>query len=129
MDSMQSSRGSATANWYRETEFMAEGTVVNGVLHMSGPLTFNTVGDRFRESGVLLAAAEPVTAVDLEQVENVDSAGLALLLEWQSMARRQGNELAFRNAPRDLLRLAALAEASDLLGLLPVPELAHDQLD
>jgi phospholipid transport system transporter-binding protein len=96
---------------------------------MSGPLTFDTVGGLFRDSGELPVATGRVTTVDLEKVENVDSAGLALLLEWQSRAKRQGHELDFRNAPRDLLRLAALAEASDLLGLLPVPELAHDQLD
>ena len=108
---------------------MGRETVIDGVLHMSGSLIFETVGDTYRNSGKLLSDPGALSAVDLGKVDNVDSAGLALLLEWQSLARRNGKNLDFRNAPRDLLRLAALAEASELLGLIPVPELAHDQLD
>jgi phospholipid transport system transporter-binding protein len=95
---------------------------------LSGPLTLDTVADHYRASETLFAG-DAVSAVDLGKVSKVDSAGLALLLEWQAMARKRGNRLAFRHAPQDLLRLAALAEASELLGLPPVPEFAHQDLD
>ena len=107
---------------------MGKGDVSNGVLHLSGPLTFDTVGVHFRQSTAWLDGAETVTSVDLAQVERVDSAGLALLLEWQSQAKQRGTELEFHNAPRDLLRLASLSEATGLLGLMPVPEFTHEAL-
>ena len=106
---------------------MGRGAFTDGMLELSGPLTFDTAGAHYQDSANLFASAS-VTAVNLEQVDRVDSAGLALLLEWQSAARRAGRELVFSNAPNDLLRLAALAEASDLLGLMPVPEFAHGDL-
>jgi phospholipid transport system transporter-binding protein len=98
---------------------MDGGTLIDGVLHLSGTLTFATVGGQFRACGPWFSETSPVTALDLSGVESVDSAGLALLLEWQSMFRQRGMELTIRNAPSDLLRLAALAEASGLLGLPP----------
>ena len=100
------------------------GAVIDGVLHVPGPLTFATVCGCFRDFGELLSAPGGLTAIDLEKAIQVDSAGLALLLEWQSMAMRKGNRVEIRNAPRDLLRLAALCEATALLGLMPVPGLA-----
>jgi phospholipid transport system transporter-binding protein len=107
---------------------MATGRVDNGALVLSGPLTFATVGDHFRDSREWFSGPEPVAAVELGGVDSVDSAGLALLLEWQAQAVKRGARLAYQGAPAELLRLAALAEASELLGLEPVPELAHDDL-
>ena len=55
--------------------------------------------------------------LDLDAVPKVDSSGLALLLEWQSIARRAGRSLHIRNAPADLLSLASLCEANDFLAI------------
>ncbi len=107
---------------------MAGGTIRDGVLRLDGDLNFATAAACFRNSAEWFGVAGRVTAVDLRDVGAVDSAGLALLLEWQSAARQRGAGLEFRNAPRDLLRLAALSEATELLGLMPVPEFAHDTL-
>ena len=63
-------------------------------LEVSGALTFETVPGLFQ-----------------------DSAGLALLLEWQALAKNNGSSLAFAAAPSDLLRLAELSESKSLLGL------------
>lgn len=106
---------------------MGRGAVDKDAFELSGPLTFDTVGQHYRES-IGRFSSQDTSAVNLENVDRVDSAGLALLLEWQSAARQNGGELSIRNAPSDLLRLAALAEASDLLGLRPVPEFAHGEL-
>ena len=89
----------------------------DGGARLGGRLTFATCPALFRElerRGV----GEPVTGpVDLSGVSQVDSAGLALLLEWQSQQRRAGHRLTLRHAPESLLRLAQLADAVDLLNL------------
>ena len=89
----------------------------DGGARLGGRLTFRTCA-------ALLAALERHGAgtsvdgpVDLAGVEQIDSAGLALLLEWQARQKAAGGRLALVNAPASLLRLAQLADAVDLLNL------------
>jgi len=86
-------------------------------LRLEGPLTLATVAARYREFAPLWAGAHPPTAVDLERTDRIDSAGLALLLEWQARARRRGASLSLHNPPAGLLRLASLCGAGEALGL------------
>jgi phospholipid transport system transporter-binding protein len=75
----------------------------------------------FRQAAALLAAGErlfdtaPAVTVDLAGVTAVDSATLALLLEWQRQGRHRGRPVAFTGMPE---RLAALAQLSGVAGLL-----------
>jgi phospholipid transport system transporter-binding protein len=75
----------------------------------------------FRQAAALLAAGErlfasaPAVTVDLTGVTAVDSATLALLLEWQRQGRKRGRPVAFANMPG---RLAALAQLSGVAALL-----------
>ena len=85
------------------------------VMTLSGDLTFDTVSSLYLKSRT--TPFHDNGTVDLTGVTLVDSAGLALLLEWQSDARKRNSRLAFINAPSDLLRLAALSESTTLLGL------------
>ena len=87
----------------------------DGTARLAGDLTFATVNGLFREFERGLSGGAAIDRIDLADVKGVDSAGLALLLEWQ--ARRDGRELAMLNAPNALLRLARLCEADDLLQL------------
>ncbi len=89
----------------------------DGIVRLSGNLTFESVPQLYREMERRLPAADPVTTIDLGGVTAADSAGLALLLEWQSRQRQRGRELTMRGAPGNLLRLAGLCEAVDLLNL------------
>lgn len=84
---------------------------------LSGPLTFESVPLLYREMEQHLAGVGPLTNIDLSAVTTADSAGVALLLEWQSRQRRRGRELRMSNAPGSLLRLAELCEAVELLNL------------
>ena len=86
---------------------------------VSSDLTLDSVASVFRDSESVITPA--TKTIDLAKVARVDSAGLALLLEWQAISRRTGPGMAFSNAPDDLLRLAALSEASALLGFKPRP--------
>lgn len=58
----------------------------------------------------------PPTAVDLSEVESGDSSALALLLEWQSSARRSGRKIRFEHPPESLQVIARLTGVSPLLG-------------
>lgn len=82
---------------------------------ISGALTFDSVPALFRE--VAQRAQGAPQALDLRNVCAADSAGLALLLEWQSALRKLGRELSVSGAPEGLLQLARLAEADRILAL------------
>ena len=89
----------------------------DGGARIRGALTFESVPHLYREGATLIADAGAVQWVDLADVQAVDSAGLALLLEWQASRKPSGAELKFVNAPDSLVSLARLAEATDLLNL------------
>lgn len=80
---------------------------------LSGPLTFDSVAALFREVEQRTGGAPQ--ALDLGGVSSADSAGLALLLEWQSNLQDNGLELSVTGAPEGLLQLTRLAEADRVL--------------
>jgi phospholipid transport system transporter-binding protein len=89
----------------------------DGIVRLRGALSFESVPGLYREMERRLLGAGPVRVIDLAGVTTADSAGLALLLEWQSRQRRRGRELIMHGAPDNLLRLAGLCEAIELLKL------------
>jgi phospholipid transport system transporter-binding protein len=80
---------------------------------LAGPLTINNV------AGVLAASVGvplPTTGrVDLKGVDPVDSAGVAVLLEWKRRAVAEGVALAFENVPPTMASLAELYGVDGLL--------------
>jgi phospholipid transport system transporter-binding protein len=84
---------------------------------LSGALTLETVTGLYRDMEKRLPGAGPISRVDLAGVSTADSAGLALLLEWQARHRKRGRALTITNAPGSLLRLAKLSEAIELLNI------------
>ncbi|HEU0225210.1 MAG TPA: STAS domain-containing protein [Steroidobacteraceae bacterium] len=85
-----------------------------GRFALSGDLVFATVAP-------LLAAGDAAFAslaeadVDLSGVGRVDSAGLALLLEWSVSGRATGRAIRYRNAPEAMRTLARIGEVEALL--------------
>ncbi len=85
----------------------------NGTVVLRGALQFDTVTalvdslnfDQWPDRRVL---------IDLSAVESVDSAGLALCLEWVSRAQSRAIVIAFRGVPEKLRRLAELNHVADL---------------
>jgi phospholipid transport system transporter-binding protein len=53
--------------------------------------------------------------VDLAGVAASDSAGLALLIEWLSVAKAAAHPLHYQHVPPQLQQLARLSEVEDLL--------------
>ncbi len=86
----------------------------DGVLAVSGALTFDTVPDVFQQSLDWVQKANGRLTIDLKEVQRADSAGLALLVEWLRRARAKGAEVAFINVPeqvRSLIRVNGLNQA------------------
>jgi phospholipid transport system transporter-binding protein len=86
-------------------------------------------GDRSRVAGVMhfttvtallnqgTAAIEQGRAavIDLSGVKDSDSSGLALLIEWLSVARAGRRSLRYENIPAQLHQLARLSDVEELL--------------
>ena len=80
---------------------------------LQGALTFATVPALAARAGELLGDGR----VDLAQVGNADSSGLALLLELARQAQRQGKTLQLLNVPAQLQSLIRFFELEPTLGM------------
>lgn len=89
----------------------------DGMLTVRGVLSFDTVPDVYAQSAAWVQQSQGQITIDLKDVERADSAGLALLVEWLQLARRQSRELQFTNMPeqlRSLVRVNGLDKALNL---------------
>lgn len=84
---------------------------------ISGALTFDTAPGLYEDMAAHVRNGALPARLDLSGVTTVDSAGLALLLEWQAVRNQQGASLIVTGAPSSLVSLAQLCEAIDLLNL------------
>jgi phospholipid transport system transporter-binding protein len=84
-----------------------------GVFGVSGQLTFQTVPQFLTHTDKFLQQNAGTVTIDMRDVTLADSAGLALMIEWQQLARAAKHELVFTNIPeqmRDLMRVNGLAQ-------------------
>lgn len=65
--------------------------------------------------GVAAFAGRASVEVDLAQVSDADSAGLAVLIEWTRQARLQDRHIVFNSMPPRLARMARIGGVADLL--------------
>lgn len=80
---------------------------------LAGPLTINNVASVLAAS---VGTPLPATGkVDLQAVDPVDSAGVAILVEWKRRAAAESVRLAFENVPPTMASLAELYGVDDLL--------------
>jgi phospholipid transport system transporter-binding protein len=87
-----------------------------GTLLAEGPLTFASAR-RACELGVavLAQAAAAKLEIDCRGITPSDSAGLAVLLEWLSVAKHAGRSLRYAQLPSGLAALARISDLEDLL--------------
>jgi phospholipid transport system transporter-binding protein len=88
----------------------------NDSFRVSGELTFATVRDALQSSQQLFTQAS-VLHIDLSEVSAVDSAGLALLIEWYSQASKANKPISFAAVPKQLSALAKISDVDQLLQL------------
>ncbi|QSA98712.1 lipid asymmetry maintenance protein MlaB [Methylococcus sp. EFPC2] len=96
----------ATANG-RGSEFELQ-EIEPGRFVLQGELGFASVADALKKSARLFSGSSRAV-FDLSGIVRVDSAGLALLLEWQRRAREAGVGLEYIHAPAQLLAIARVA--------------------
>ena len=87
----------------------------NGMVYLDGEMNFASTPGLYQRLEGRFMGDNPIRNIDLSGVGLADSAGLALLLELQAMAGRQGHRLHIVNTPDNLLRLAKLCEADRLM--------------
>lgn len=86
-------------------------------IELQGPVTLATVPD-------LVALGEPLirqgsAVVDFSKVSEVDSAAVALALEWMRQAEALGHSLSFANLPVAMSNLAGLYGVSGFISPSP----------
>jgi phospholipid transport system transporter-binding protein len=81
---------------------------VNGVLHFSTVTALLRLGEAAISGG-------HAAVIDLSGVKDSDSSGLALLIEWLSVAKAASRSLKYENIPAQLHQLARLSEVEELL--------------
>jgi phospholipid transport system transporter-binding protein len=79
-----------------------------------GSLHFQTVS-ALLVAGVAAIRDGRAAVIDLAGVTTSDSAGLALLIEWLSVAKAANQALRYDNIPSQLHQLARLSEVEELL--------------
>ena len=86
----------------------------NGRFALQGPVTFSTAAALLKAGNRLFPASASVS-LDLSKVTRVDSAALALLIEWLRLAERSGHSLQFSGMPEKLRSIARLTGTDEIL--------------
>lgn len=88
----------------------------SGKIQVRGALTFATARRvRAAASKLLAARGGPALEVDCSAVTASDSAGLAVLLDWLVLAKRQGRAIHFTELPPPIRAVAHISEVESLL--------------
>jgi phospholipid transport system transporter-binding protein len=85
-----------------------------GHLDLSGPLVFATAGELLIASRKMFAGSSGIS-IDLGSVTKIDSAGLALLLEWLRWGQAERRAVTFTALPEKLLAIARLSGVEEML--------------
>ncbi|WP_174482164.1 STAS domain-containing protein [methanotrophic endosymbiont of Bathymodiolus puteoserpentis (Logatchev)] len=79
---------------------------------LKGDLIFSTINKTVLRTLDLKQSPSSIT-INLQQVGEIDSAGLALLIEWIKFAQAHQKKLYFDNIPAQLTALAKLSYISE----------------
>lgn len=88
-------------------------------LRVSGPITFSTVAGVLSDARPLLSRLPPTSSVDLSGATRIDSAGVALLVEFCRLHDHAGGQLRLEAVPDELRPLLELYRLEGVLGVEP----------
>ena len=88
----------------------------SGTVSIVGTLSFENVTSLLDESARVFDG-ESKLQFDLQAVDKSDSAGLALLVEWMSLATKKGQSVSFVNLPKQMLDIASVSGLNEVLPL------------
>ena len=91
-------------------------TTAPGRFAVRGVLTFANAR-RARNEGLsaLRASSESDLEIDCSGITHSDSAGLAVMLDWLAIMKREGRPLCFSQVPSLLLAVARISGVEDML--------------
>lgn len=81
---------------------------------ITGDMTFESVPQLLTDSKAVFGDVEDLN-LDLAEVKQVDSAGLALLLEWISQAKAKDAKISLKGIPESLREIARLCQVDSAL--------------
>lgn len=87
-----------------------------GDFRITGVINFDSVQSLNRSASELFTPFNRIT-IDLSGVTYVNSAGLALLLEWKRKAIAEDRIIELRGVPQKLLNIARMSELEEILSL------------
>ena len=85
----------------------------DGLFEVDGPMTFETASELLRQGTEAIKSARDIR-IDLQSVQRIDSAGLALAIEWLRIAQREQSKLSIIGQSD---QMKALVAASNLEAL------------
>ena len=85
------------------------------VYRIIGELNMSTVPQLLKDMSQLFSVNGESRIIDLTEVSRSDSAGLALLLEWQRLAKEQDIQLTFRNLPEQMQAIIQVSGLDKLI--------------
>ena len=87
----------------------------DGTIYLRGRLRFDTVAALHQEKFFLDSVdSSQQVLFDLRQVESMDSAGVAMLVDWIQSARERGVRIAFTGAPEQMKRIVRVSGLEEL---------------
>lgn len=87
----------------------------NGLITIHGKLVFSTVMAIFKDSLKWFLSQKSTITANFKSVTEVDSAALALLIEWKRLAKKHSISVCFVDLPESLQRLAELSRINHWL--------------
>ena len=89
----------------------------SNIISVSGRLSFTSVNSLLKDSKPFFNRLDDLT-FDLSSVEASDSAGLALLVEWMSMANKSSQRISFQGVPKQMIDIAKVSGLDQVLSLV-----------
>jgi len=88
----------------------------DGICKISGDLSFERATQVFDSLNVS-NIVEDQLVIDFSDVEQSDSAALAVMLEWTSQAKNSQKQISFINVPDQLMRLIKMVDLQKIVKL------------
>jgi phospholipid transport system transporter-binding protein len=85
-----------------------------GRLEARGTICYDSAAQALVTGLALIPHAQPCT-IDLSQVTEADSAGLAVLVEWLATARKRKSSIHYEGIPAQILAVARISDLDELL--------------
>ena len=86
----------------------------DGIFRVTGPVVMATAGELLKTSRKMFAGNSDMQ-IDLSGVTKVDSAALALLIEWLRQAQKQKQSIRIEGMPDKLLSIARLTGVEEII--------------